>query len=179
MRHVLKNNYVNITDDFSLYRTEHIDLLNNKKMFVLESEWTIAPDSNSLLFGGNIYIFQNEFSYSASMSLTAFAKQFPQIISVGVPTGNISGFGIGPVVFQLNHSKYTFQMRTDVDLSVGQTPADLFQDTPEIVVFPTLEEQFFLINMFPPGCRYSECFLRNFDPLFRHIVIEQRHRWSE
>jgi len=179
MRHVLKNNYVNITDDFSLYRTEYIDLLNNKKMFVLEVERAIAPNSNSLLHEGNIYIFQNEFSYSASTSFTAFARQFPQIISVGVPTGNISGFGVGPVVFQLNHSKYTFQMNIDIDLSVGQTPADLFQDTPEIVVFPTLEEQFFLINMFPPDSRYSECFLRNFDPLFRHIVIEQRHRWSD
>lgn len=170
MENVLKNNYVNLVDDINEYEVEDIAFLNHKKMFVLKDKTTMVPDSNSLRYNGDIYIFQNEESYSSAMSFAAFAWQYPQLISAGVPSGDIAGFGIGPTVFQLSHSKYTFRMEIEIDLSVDpQKPETYFHDTPEIVVYPTLEEQIFRYKVTPKNI-YTECFLRNYDSLFQKIV---------
>lgn len=136
--HFFKSEYPpEMVDEF-----EYMDVpfLNNKKMYVHTQFGTIDPDTNSLGFDGPIYILQNEKTFSSGHSFSSFAKHVEQLISVGIPTGDMVGFGFNPWHFQLDNSLYTFHFEPAVDLSGAERWEDTFQCTPEIVVWPTVEE---------------------------------------
>lgn len=126
-----------MTQQFSI---QEIPFLHNKKMFVREDVMTIEPDSLSLMYSGPIYILQDEKTYSAAHSFASLAKQIPQLISVGVSTGDMVGFGLNPWGFQLKHSKFTFQFEPAIDLSGANRLEDTYQCIPEIEVIPTIKE---------------------------------------
>ena len=117
-----------------------IPFLDNKKMFVHSQFGTIDPDTNTLGFDGPIYILQDEKTFSSGHSFSSFAKHLEQLISVGVPTGDMVGFGFNPWHFQLDNSLYTFHFEPAIDLTGAEGWEDTFQCTPEIVVWPTIEE---------------------------------------
>lgn len=117
-----------------------IPFLDNKKMFVHSQFGTIDPDTNTLGFDGPIYILQDEKTFSSGHSFSSFAKHVEQLISVGIPTGDMVGFGFNPWHFQLDNSLYTFHFEPAIDLSGAERWEDTFQCTPEIVIWPTIEE---------------------------------------
>lgn len=152
---------------------EYMDIpfLGNKKMFVHTQFGTIDPDSNTLGFDGPIYILQDKQTYSSGHSFSSFAKHVDQLISVGVPTGNMVGFGFNPWNFQLDNSLYTFHFEPAIDLSFATKWEDTFQCTPEIVVWPTIEE---LLDY--NSYRYlldTKEFLFTKDYLFKRIVEQK------
>jgi len=170
VKNVLKRSYgEEMLKSFNVEKTE---ILDDSEMLVREHKIRLIPDSNSLQFSGPVYIFQGENIYSSGHSFTSFARQVPQLISVGVPTGIIGGFGFMPWTFQLKHSKYTFKLEPAVDLTLVQTPEDVFQCIPEIELFPTLEETIRMRTMMFGEKRYSECFLIHCDYLFNQIVAK-------
>jgi hypothetical protein len=149
--------------------TEFLTLVNGG---VTDDEDTICyiPDTNSLQYDGKIYILQNEFVFSAAGTLLANAKLYPQLITVGVPTGLIMGRGINSDLFQLQESKFTFVMEAYVDLTDCKTPLDVFQDRPKIEIYPTLEE---IIEMNNYGYflnKRGDEFLFKHDYLFKKVL---------
>ena len=128
------------------------------------------PDTNSLQYDGKIYILQNEFCFSATGTLLATAKLYPQFVTVGVPTGLIMGRGVAPAIFQLSESKFTFLMEACVDLTDCQTAFDVFHDRPQIEIYPTLEE---IIDMNNYGTflnKRGDEFLFKYDYLFKKVL---------
>ncbi len=119
---------------------QEIPVLGNKKMLVRENERHIEPDSNSLKFAGQIYLFQDKDTYSSGHSFTSLARQIPQLVSMGMSTGHMAGFGFNPWGFQLKHSKYTFKFEPAIDLSKAEKWEDTFQCVPEMEIIPTLQE---------------------------------------
>jgi hypothetical protein len=129
------------------YAPEPVLALDNKIMYVTKDmRIGILPDSNSLNFAGKIYVLQDDDTYSSGHSFTSVARQISQLVSMGMPTGNMAGFGLNPWGFQLNHSKFTFQFEPAIDISCAKTWEDIFQDIPEIEVIPTLKELLDYLN---------------------------------
>ena len=123
-----------------IFVMKEIPFLGNKKMLVPDEDNYIEPDSNSLRFEGKIYLFQDKDTYSSGHSFTSLARQIPQLVSLGMSTGHMVGFGFNPWGFQLKHSKYTFQFEPAIDLSKAEKWEDTFQCIPEIEVIPTIKE---------------------------------------
>ncbi|MDR2835662.1 MAG: hypothetical protein LBV69_05615 [Bacteroidales bacterium] len=147
---------------------EAIEWLNNKKMCLIEANMSIKPDSNSINYSGKIYILSDKKTYSAGFSFVNFADQFKHIISIGCPTGQIEGWGIGPQLFQLKNSKFTFRMACTIDILNCNKAIDAYKDFPEILVYPTFEEE-----MIYPRTSYeykNEMFLRRFDSMFQKVL---------
>jgi len=119
---------------------KEIPFLDNKKMLVHNGKDYIEPDSNSLQFAGKIYLFQDRETYSSGHSFTSLARQVPQLVSMGLSSGQMAGFGFNPWGFQLKHSKYTFRFESAIDLSKAEKWEDTFQCIPEIEVIPTIKE---------------------------------------
>lgn len=122
------------------YEYLEIPFLEGKNMFVHTQLSTIDPQKESLGYSGPIFILQDENTFSSGHSFSSFATHSDQLISVGVPTGNMVGFGFNPWHFQLNNSLFTFHFEPAIDLSHAKKWEDTFQCTPEIVVWPTVEE---------------------------------------
>ncbi|HNY63243.1 MAG TPA: S41 family peptidase [Bacteroidales bacterium] len=153
------------------YHSQVIPTLNWKKMIVREQQYKyIIPDSNSLNYKGKIYIIQNENTYSAAHSMTSLARQDSNLISIGVPTGHIAGFGLNPWNFQLKNSKFTFQFETAIDLTKVQNPEDVFQDIPEMIVSPTLKEMFKYMDYGLILDKRSYDFMINYDYVFKKVL---------
>jgi hypothetical protein len=147
-----------------------IPFLDNTEFLTVVGKGADVPDSNSLQYEGEIYILQNEFVASATGSLLANAQHIPQLITVGVPTGNLMGVGFAPMAFQLPESKFTFIMEACVDLTDCKTAIDVFHDRPKIEIYPTLEE---IIEMNNYGYflnKRGDEFLFKHDYLFKKVL---------
>jgi len=142
--------------------------LDNKTYRVLEERLFFVADSNSLKYDGKIYVLENESTFSAAHSLTSYANQIDKIISVGYPTGQMVGLGVLPTLFQLKYSKFTFRLTTIIDITNCEKPIDVYQDFPEVEVYPTIEE-----HLLHPLSLYdikSEEYLYKYDSMFRKVL---------
>jgi hypothetical protein len=157
---------------------QKVPFLNNVEFLILLSGGVtpngdtlyLVPDSNSLQYDGTIYILQNEFTMSSAAVLIANTWDVPQLISVGVPTGLISGRGISPAIFQLPESKFTFIMEVDVDLTNAKTAFDVFHDRPEMEIYPTIDEIIEMNNYGSFLNKHGDEFLFNHDYLFKKVL---------
>ena len=167
----LKKEYPRISLD-SEYRSVVYPLLGGKRVLMpVDTEYMLVPDSNSLAYAGKIYLLQDEETYSSGHSLTSIARMIPQLVSAGMPTGNLAGLGFNPWLFQLKNSKFTFSIETGIDLSGVKTLEDVFQDRPEIEVYPTFDEyiQYYHSYNYYFDTHDKE-FLYNYDYLFKYIM---------
>ncbi len=149
-------------------KKERLKWLDNKTYRIMENNWFFVADSNSLNYDGKIYILENEKTFSAAHSLTSYANQIDKIISVGYPTGQMVGLGVLPTLFQLKYSKFTFRLITTIDITNCEKPIDVYQDFPEIEVYPTLEE-----HLLYPLSGYdtkSEKYLYKYDSMFKKVL---------
>jgi hypothetical protein len=147
-----------------------IPFFDNLKIISITDEDTLYPDSNSLGYNGNIYILQNEKVYSAGQAFVAYARQVPQLISVGVPTGNIAGEGFDRPIFQLSHSKYSFHLDATADMTNAKTAEDMFHDRPEIEIYPTIDEIIEMNNYGHFLNKRGDEFLFKHDYLFKKVL---------
>jgi hypothetical protein len=135
---------------------------------------TFIPDSNNLGFKGTFYVLQNRQSLSAAHSLSSICRYAKQLVSIGVPTGLLSGRGTGPYFFQLKHSGFTFAMECDWDITEVVDTLDYYQDIPEIVLNFSLREST-RIN-FETSLVKSKKYLLYHDPYFKAVL---HHQFSE
>lgn len=171
VRHFIKTECPHISLD-SDYKSAVYPLLGGKCVLMpVDTEYMLVPDSNSLAYTGKIYLLQDAKTYSSGHSLTSIARMIPQLVSVGMPTGNLAGLGFNPWLFQLKNSKFTFSIETGIDLSGVKTLEDIFQDRPEIEVYPTFDEY---IKYYHSYNYYFDThdkeFLYNYDYLFKYIM---------
>ena len=151
-------------------KTKKIKMLNNEKFIILNGIDTIIPDSNSLHYKGKIYILQNENVYSAGHSLSSVASYSDQLVSVGTTTGLLAGLGLGPWVFQLKNSKFTFCMETAIDITNITKIEDFYHDIPEIVISLPKEEYIKRFDDFYYTDMQSKEYLYNEDYLFEKVL---------
>ena len=173
----MKNNefawkYIDIIKQDKKIQETKLPFLDNLDVVLLPSSgiYSIQPDSNSLAFEGTIYILQNERVYSAAQSLITYAKQNPQLVSVGVPTGTIAGRGYGRFIFQLKESKFTFFLDATIDVTDCTTAEDVFHDRPEIEIYPTIDEIIETSNYGRYLNKRGDEFLFKYDYLFKKVL---------
>lgn len=175
MREILKDL---LGDSYRNIVTHRVPFLNDMEFLTYKNGGISAdgdticymPDTNSLQYDGIIYLLQNEHVFSATGTLLANAKLYPQLISVGVPIGLIMGRGISPAIFQLPESKFTFIIEACIDLTDCETAIDVFHDKPEIEIYPTLDD---IIDMHNYGQflnKRGDQFLFNHDYLFKKVI---------
>jgi hypothetical protein len=148
---------------------DKISWLDNHSYGILsDTTIKIVPDSNSLKYSGKIYILTDEGTYSAAHSLVTYAEYLPQLVSVGCSTGQMVGFGIAPLLFQLKHSKFSFRLACTMDITHCTKPIDVYHDFPEIEVIPTIEE-----DLIYPWSGYdikSKEYLYQYDSMFKKVL---------
>ncbi len=171
VRNFMRSEYPHINLD-SEYRSVSYPLLGGKRVLMpVDTVNIIEPDSNSLGYTGKIYLLQDAKTYSSGHSLTSIARMIPQLVSVGMPTGNLAGLGFNPWLFQLKNSKFTFSIETGIDLSGVKTLEDIFQDRPEIEVYPTFDEYIQYYHSYNYYFdTHDKDFLYNYDYLFKYIM---------
>jgi hypothetical protein len=150
------------------FKYEKIKWLNNKSYGIISANMKIIPDSNSLKYTGKIYVLGDYRTYSAGHSLVNYADQVDQVVSIGCPTGQMVGFGIGPQLFQLKNSKFSFRLACVIDILNVEKPIDAYKDFPEIEVYPTLEEK-----LLYPDSKFdvrSMEFLYKYDSMFKKVL---------
>ncbi|MDR1879041.1 MAG: S41 family peptidase [Bacteroidales bacterium] len=128
------------------------------------------PDTNSLNYRGRIYIIQNEQSYSSAQAFSSYAQHIDQLVSVGVPTGMLGGRGIAPALFQLKHSKFSFRLETLLDITNAETPYQVYQDMPEILIDIPTEEKRRELNHHRIYDLHSKEYLYQYDYTFKKIL---------
>jgi len=128
-----------------------------------------VPDTNSLKYTGKIYVLQDEDVFSAGHSLTSYCRHIEQLISVGEPTGLLAGFGIAPLLYQLQHSKFSFRLEPVIDVTNVNSALDVYQDFPEIVIeFPFEEKRKYLD--YKKFDMQNENNLYKYDYLFKKVL---------
>jgi len=130
--------------------------------------FTLDPDSFNMGFKGCFYVLQDQNTLSAAHSLSSLCRYSDRFISVGIPTGILAGRGVGPSLFQLSNSKFTFAMECDIDFTEISDALDCYQDNPEILVQTSLEEEI-MRNFFHPKYIYSEQYLFNKDTFLQSV----------
>lgn len=150
-------------------RFEIIQYLDNRRYGIIsDTTMTLAPDSNSLKYGGKIYILTNRGTYSSAHSLVSYADYLDNLVSVGESKGQIVGFGIMAQLFQLKYSKFTFRLSTTMDVTHCKKPLDIYHDFPEIEVIPSIEE----VLLYPKSGYdiKSEEYLYQYDSMFKKVL---------
>jgi len=149
-------------------KCEKIEWLGNKKFMIMDYTRTIEPDSNSIKYGGEIYILSNKDTYSAAHSLVDVGNQLDQFVTIGTNTGRIVGLGINPQLFQLKHSKFSFRLACVIDIYNCDKAIDVYKDFPKVMVAPSANEELYYCRS-KYDCK-SEEYLRNFDSMFRKVL---------
>ncbi len=100
---------------------------------IYDGNGSIFPTQNSLKFKGKIIVLGDGDKLSSTQSLMASAKKEENIISIGLSTGWVGGFGITLPIFMLSNSKIVFSMPITLDSSNSKGIKDLLHDSPEYI----------------------------------------------
>lgn len=148
------------------------NLTNTNEEFIIAKSTGsyFIPDKNSLNYKGLIYIIQNEESYSSAQAFPSYARHIDQLVSVGVPTGLFGGRGIAAALFQLKHSKFSFRLGTLLDITNANSPIDVYQNIPEIIIEIPTEEKLRELNHYRIYDLHSKEYLYNYDYTFKKIL---------
>ncbi|GHT32037.1 hypothetical protein FACS189434_02940 [Bacteroidia bacterium] len=128
------------------------------------TETTLYPDSNSVHFKGKIYVFQNEFTYSAASALSSVAWQNENLILVGMPSAFISGYTLPALMFKLPHSEIVFSLAFSADMTGGNE--NPYMDKVEVLIKENIDE---FLDKTLNNDAYSEEYLVNKDPLVKYV----------
>lgn len=101
---------------------------------------TIFPAENGIRFNKQIFIVQDEKTYSAASSLSSVAAQKENIILIGKSLTNIGGKGMTPLIFKLNNSGIVFRLPFTLDFSDARQIDDLYKDQVEVEINETIEQ---------------------------------------
>jgi hypothetical protein len=149
---------------YAAAKLEKISFLNNEAFKVIETGRTIEPDAESLNLTCKIFVL-SENVYSSAGGLMNVCPGSGQLISVGLPNGQILGQGTDPVGFSLPHSKIAFSLEPALDLTGCQTAKDTQHTDVEVRITPTLEQ---LLDYYNTGDDMNlEERLNQHDPFFQ------------
>jgi hypothetical protein len=144
---------------------KRLPFLDDEEFLVVESEFVVTPDADSLKVPIIFVLTSNVFS--AAGSLTTLARLVEPVVSVGIRNPYILGRGIDPFLFSLPHSGFTFRIEPVVDLTGARAAADVFHTEVEIEVRPTVDQMLAFYNDRPGPI---ETFLSTSDPFFRKVL---------
>lgn len=146
-----------------------LPFLKKKYKVMNWGESVIVLQENSIKFDGPIYILQDKIIYSSAGSLSALARLSDQLTTIGTTTEFLLGNGITPVVFQLNNTKFAFQLEPVVDITNIKESYDYYHDFVETPIKLTRED---MINYLKASNEtlYSKNFLYNVDPVFKEAL---------
>jgi hypothetical protein len=164
---------------YAAAKPEKIGFLHGEAFEVIETGRTIEPDPESLNLTCKIFVL-SENVYSSAGGFMNVCQGSDQLISVGLPNGQILGQGTDPVGFSLPHSKITFSVEPAVDLTGCRTAKDTHHTEVEVRITPTLEQ---LLDYYNAGDDLSlEERLNQHDPFFqktRELDGMPRHKGGE
>ncbi|MEI7597127.1 MAG: S41 family peptidase [Bacteroidota bacterium] len=118
------------------YKVRKIPTLQNNEYYVFDSKIEILPDSQSVKFDGQIYVIQDENTYSSALSLCSIANKTKKIVRAGMQTGCIGGIGLDPIVFQFPNSKLFFRMPQCIEITNIENEYDFYNDNIEMPYLP-------------------------------------------
>jgi hypothetical protein len=157
-------------DPHSFYesaKVEKISFLNNEEFKVTEEPRVISPDPESLNLACKIFVL-SENIYSSAGGFMNICKDSDQLVSVGLPNGQILGQGGDPMAFSLPNSKITFSIEAILDLTDCQTARDTHHIDVEVRINPTLEQ---LLDYYNTGTDVPlEKRLNEHDPFFKKVL---------
>ncbi len=133
-----------------------------------ELDTLVCPTDTSLGYKGVYYVLQDQNTLSAAHSLSSICRYSDRFLSIGLPSGTIAGRGNGPSLFQLNHSKFTFAMECDLDITKASVPQDYYQDIPEVIVNPPLQEEIYRFSH--SASSKNEDYLLHNDSFFKEVL---------
>jgi hypothetical protein len=163
----LKQHYITNEEKY-LYRDT---TLFEQKFIVFDKDWShFVPDSDNIGFKGTFYVLENKESLSASRSLSSICRYSSRFVSIGMPSGLLSGRGSGPMFFQLKHSGFTFGMECDWDITGVRDRVDYYQDLPEIILKLSLQEASRIHFLSNTRVTKSKKYLLKKDPGFKTIL---------
>lgn len=129
----------------------------------------VCPTDAGLGYKGIYYVLQDQNTLSAAHSLSSICRHSDRFLSIGLPSGTIAGRGNGPSLFQLNHSKFTFAMECDLDITNNCVAQDYYQDIPEVFVTSSLQEEIYRLFSNKVSSKNEE-YLLNKDSFFREVL---------
>lgn len=144
--------------DFSKYPELGLRYRNAKTGFEHEGQ-------ENLNYTGKIYIFYNQYTYSAAGSLVNLCYYFDNLVAVGEKTGRVLGFGINPSKFELPNTKINFRVEPTIDLTNIENYQDIFHDKPEIKFNATINNKILLYDN-----PYTIEFIQKEDPYMKQIL---------
>lgn len=147
--------------------------LNKKyRVFCHENKClNIKPTEITLNYKGKIYVLHDRKTYSAAGSLLAFALGNERVVSVGIKSGKLLGYGSSPFVYQLPYSKLFFVMHSTIHIPLNAKKLeDYFWNGPEIEVNSTpFFESFYELNRNFYDI-FNEKFLKEHDVYFKKVL---------
>jgi hypothetical protein len=148
-------------------KVEKIAFLNNEEFKVIEFSRVISPDPESLNLTCRIFVL-SENVYSSAGGFMNVCKDSDQLVSVGLPNGQILGQGSDPLAFSLPNSKITFSIEAILDLTDCRTARDTHHTDVEVRIIPTLEQ---LLDYYNTGSDVPlEKRLNEHDPFFKKVL---------
>ena len=150
-----------------------IPFLDQEEFQVLSETTDIQPHKNSIGFDGNIFVLADNI-YSAAGSLTSFAKQFDEFVTVGRRNPYILGMGIDPLAFSLPYSKFIFSIEPVIDLTNCTSAEDVFHTDVEVPVKAEAKEWLEYYNA--SDCDDLEDFLTRYDPIYKKVLALMREK---
>jgi hypothetical protein len=148
-------------------KVEKIAFLNNEEFKVIEFSRVISPDPESLNLTCQVFVL-SENVYSSAGGFMNVCKDSDQLVSVGLPNGQILGQGSDPLAFSLPNSKITFSIEAILDLTDCQTAKDTHHTDVEVRITPTLEQ---LLDYYNMGSDVPlEKRLNEHDPFFKKAL---------
>jgi len=127
----------------------------------------LSPDTNSILYAGHIYIFQDRDIFSSANALSALCQYSDKLVSCGEVSGEIGGLGEEPYLFCLPNSKILFSVESTIDFTQINNIYDYLNQVEIPLIYNSKE---FLKRESKNLSKESKRFLRKKDPYFRKII---------
>ncbi|MDR0618676.1 MAG: S41 family peptidase [Bacteroidales bacterium] len=151
-------------EDVSLYAHKTIE---GEQFIDISETDTIFPSLTSLHYKGKIYVLADENVFSSTLAFISVCNQNTRFITVGNPSGYLSGRSFDPCSFSLPNSKLIFGITPCLDLTGVKNLEDCYDHRRDILVDTK-------------DCNYryyKECFtpehLYEYDSYFKK-VLEQK-----
>jgi len=113
---------------------------------------------------GKIYVFQDEYSYSAATALSSIAWQNDNIELVGARSSLIGGYTLPAIAFKLPNSGIVFTLAISADLTGGKN--NPYMDKVKVEIPEDIDTYIDKIMNFD---QYSDEYLLNRDVLVKYV----------
>jgi hypothetical protein len=138
--------------------------ISGKKAMIQDSIM-LMPDSNSVHFKGNFYIFQNKYTYSAASALASVAMQIKNMKVVGESSARILGYTFPAILFRLPNSGIVFDLAFSYDLTGGS--GNKYMDKVGIPLNLNIEEYIDKVKNYD---YHGDDYLKNKDKFIQYVI---------